>query len=164
MGLNVVHDLCHMISYVRRVINTLIRVSLYRHWSIIRGRCHYLSGWSIMNRVMIIIVIRDHSLIKRVCHNYHHTHYRHWHQHNLYLTTTHIQTALTFILTWTHKNSFNHNNSTNNKQSKYSKKTHNYNKWKQNINNSLLSTLMVMCVFVMGSKCRMRQMLIWGDH
>lgn len=163
MGLNVVHDLCHMISYVRRVINTLIRVSLYRHWSIIRGRCHYLSGWSIMNRVMIIIVIRDHSLlIKRVCHNYHHTHYRHWHQHNLYLTTTRIQTALTFISTWTHKNSFNHNN--NNKQSKYSKKTHNYNKWKQNINNSLLSTLMVMCVFVMGSKCRMRQMLIWGDH
>lgn len=162
MGLNVVLDLCHMISYVRRVINTLIRVSLYRHWSIIRGRCHYLSGWSIMNRVMIIIVIRDHSLIKRVCHNCHHTHYRHWHQHNLYLTTTRIQTALTFILTWTHKNSFNHNN--NNKQSKYSKKTHNYNKWKQNINNSLLSTLMVMCVFVMVSKCRMRQMLIWGDH
>lgn len=162
MGLNVVLDLCHMTSYVRRVINTLIRVSLCRHWSIIRGRCHYLSGWSIMNRVMTIIVIRDHSLIKRICHNYHHTLCRHWHQHNLYLTTTHIQTAPTFISTWTHKNSFNHNN--NNKQSKYSKKTHNYNKWKQNINNSLLSTLMVMCVFVMVSKCRMRQMLIWGDH
>lgn len=161
MGLNVVLDLCHMISYVRRVINTLIRVSLYRHWSIIRGRCHYLSGWSIMNRVMII-VIRDHSLIKRVCHNCHHTHYRHWHQHNLYLTMTRIQTAPTFISTWTHKNSFNHNN--NNKQSKYSKKTHNYNKWKQNINNSLLSTLMAMCVFVMVNKCRMRLMLIWGDH